>query len=81
VHDTGIGIPVEQQEKLFQPFVQLDGGMARKYGGTGLGLSIARRLALLMDGTLTVHSAGPGRGTTFTLGLPLAEPSVETVLA
>ncbi|MEK6575205.1 MAG: ATP-binding protein, partial [Chloroflexota bacterium] len=71
VRDTGIGIPPDKQAKLFQPFVQADGSMTRKYSGTGLGLSISRRLAERMGGTLTLYSAGAGQGTTLTLRLPL----------
>ncbi len=73
VRDTGIGIPPDKQAKLFQPFVQADGSMTRKYSGTGLGLSISRRLAERMGGTLTLYSAGAGQGTTLTLRLPLYE--------
>ena len=64
VRDTGIGIPKEQQGKLFQAFMQADSSTSRQYGGTGLGLVISRRLARLMGGDLTFEST-PGAGTTF----------------
>jgi len=71
VVDTGIGIPLDQQERLFERFVQVDSSATRKFGGTGLGTSIARDLAELMGGRIGVVSA-PGNGSTFWVELPLA---------
>ncbi|HET7686616.1 MAG TPA: GAF domain-containing protein, partial [Candidatus Limnocylindria bacterium] len=68
VRDTGIGIPPSAMSKLFQSFSQVDASIARRYGGTGLGLAISRRLAELMDGTLTAESSGvAGEGSLFQL--------------
>jgi GAF domain-containing protein/CheY-like chemotaxis protein len=68
VRDTGIGIPVDRMDRLFQSFSQADASISRRYGGTGLGLAISRRLAELMDGDLVATSEGvAGRGTTFVL--------------
>jgi PAS domain S-box-containing protein len=69
VQDSGIGIDPAHLDGLFQPFQQVDPGIARKYGGTGLGLAIVRRLVELMDGQITVASE-VGQGSSFTVHLP-----------
>lgn len=76
VTDTGIGIDPRAMIKIFNPFEQTDRVITRRFGGLGLGLAISRRLAEMHNGTITVHSEGPGRGATFTLILPaIAAPN------
>ena len=74
VRDTGIGIPPEHVDRVFDAFHQVDGGVARKHGGTGLGLAISRDLAALLGGTLTLKST-VGQGTVFSLVIPVNAPT------
>ena len=74
VRDTGIGIPKEHLERVFDAFHQVDGGASRKHGGTGLGLAISRDLAHLLGGELELEST-PGEGSMFALSMPLEPPA------
>ena len=70
VEDSGPGIPEHMQKRVFEPFVQGDLGLSKKFGGTGLGLSICQQLATLMGGSIGLKST-MGVGTTFTMHIPL----------
>ena len=72
VRDTGIGIAAEMLPRIFELFVQGDQSLAHTSGGLGIGLTLAHRLVRLHRGRLEVHSDGPGRGSEFTIGLPLS---------
>ncbi|MDH5559905.1 MAG: ATP-binding protein [Deltaproteobacteria bacterium] len=72
VTDTGIGIPQDQYSKLFQPFVQVDSTLARKFEGTGLGLAISRRIIQLLGGEIWFDSE-PGKGSAFFFTVPLKQ--------
>lgn len=70
VSDTGIGIDPDKNNMLFEPFVQAEGSVKRRYGGTGLGLTICKQLVELMDGKIWLESAGIGHGTSVSFILP-----------
>ncbi len=70
IKDTGIGIPKENQNKLFQKFFQLDGSSTRRFGGTGLGLVISKHLVESMGGEIKAESKGAGTGTTVSFTIP-----------
>jgi signal transduction histidine kinase len=76
VSDTGIGVPLEKQETLFQNFCQVDGSRTKKYGGTGLGLAISRRLIEAMGGKINLFSMGEGLGSTVTFTVLLFQVPV-----
>ncbi|MDC0712142.1 ATP-binding protein [Stigmatella sp. ncwal1] len=76
VKDTGIGIPPEYHERIFEEFIQVETPLHKKVKGTGLGLPLARRLTEMLGGTLTVQSV-EGKGSTFTVTLPRVHPEVK----
>jgi len=71
VADTGIGVSLDKQDKLFESFFQVDGDRTRQYGGTGLGLAISQKLVEAMGGTVNFYSMGEGLGSTVTFTVPL----------
>ncbi|MGI6395492.1 MAG: ATP-binding protein [bacterium] len=77
VKDSGIGIPEEKMELIFDNFTQIDSSFRKKYKGTGLGLSITKKLVEMMGGKINVKSNAPEKGTTFTFTIP-AEPTTES---
>ncbi|MEB3278724.1 MAG: sensor histidine kinase [Lyngbya sp.] len=78
VQDTGIGVALDKQDKLFQPFVVVDGSTTREFGGIGLGLTISQSLMNMMGGSIDLYSKGENQGTTVTLTLPVASSPSQT---
>ena len=79
VADTGIGVSLEKQNKLFENFYQVDGSRTKSYGGTGLGLAISQKLVEAMGGTISFYSMGEGLGSTVTFTVPLSHlPVIKT---
>src|SRR6185436_13143194 len=80
--DTGIGIPEEDHERIFQEFAQLENPLQQRVKGTGLGLPLSKRLAELLGGAIDASSQ-PGLGSTFTLTIPLMPPDlgIDTLVA
>ncbi len=76
VQDSGIGVSLDKQDKLFQLFSQVDGSRTRQYGGTGLGLTISQKLIEAMGGTVNFYSLGEGLGSTVTFTVPLYQEPV-----
>lgn len=76
VADTGIGVSLDKQDKLFQSFSQVDGSRTRQYGGTGLGLAISQKLVEAMGGAVNFYSMGEGLGSTVTCTVPLYQEPV-----
>ncbi|MGA7932295.1 MAG: ATP-binding protein [Kovacikia sp.] len=76
VEDTGIGVSLDKQDKLFQSFSQVDGSRTRQYGGTGLGLAISQKLVEAMGGVVNFYSMGEGLGSTVTFTTPLYQEPI-----
>jgi len=81
VEDHGIGITPENQSKLFQPFIQADSTMARRFGGSGIGLSLSRKIAQALGGDIEIISSDIGKGSTFLITCPLQEVTSQAATA
>jgi PAS domain S-box-containing protein len=79
VADTGIGIPAEMLDRIFDMFTQVDRSIERSQGGLGIGLTLVKRLVELHGGTVEAHSAGPGKGSEFAIRLPILRRSASAV--
>ena len=75
VSDTGVGIPLDMQSRIFEIFAQVDEHLTKAQGGLGIGLALAKQLVALHGGALSVESAGQDQGSTFTVRVPIAAES------
>jgi signal transduction histidine kinase/DNA-binding response OmpR family regulator len=75
IRDTGIGIPSNMLDRVFDMFIQIDSGLDRAHGGLGIGLTLVRELVNMHQGSIRVTSAGPGRGSEFSVSIPTAIPA------
>lgn len=73
VRDTGIGLSREQQDRIFEPFMQADSSVTRRFGGTGLGLALSKRLAKVLGGDLMLEDSVPNQGSTFAITIDIGE--------
>jgi signal transduction histidine kinase len=76
VRDNGIGINSEMLPRVFDLFVQAEAARGRDEGGLGIGLALARKIAEMHGGTVRARSAGPNKGSEFTVAVPLAQPAI-----
>jgi signal transduction histidine kinase len=79
IRDTGIGIPSNMLDKVFDMFIQIDSGLDRAHGGLGIGLTLVRELVNMHQGSISVTSAGPGHGSEFSVSIPTAIPDANAV--
>jgi signal transduction histidine kinase len=78
IRDTGIGIPSNMLDKVFDMFIQIDSGLDRAHGGLGIGLTLVRELVNMHHGSICVTSDGPGRGSEFSVSIPTAIPDAQS---
>jgi len=79
VRDTGIGIPENMLDRVFDMFIQIDSGLDRAHGGLGIGLTLVRELVTMHQGSISVTSEGPGKGSEFVVRIPIAENAVSAI--
>jgi signal transduction histidine kinase len=81
ISDTGVGIPPEKLQHVFERFYQVDGTSTRRFGGMGIGLALCRAIVEAHNGRIWAESAGADQGATFYIALPLARPKDDVTSA